>query len=240
MLLCKQDYLRLFGMSGTCAKCRIKIPPDELVMRCQENVYHLNCFCCVQCHTLLHPGDKVCLLNGNPYCEHEFPHLFSSIKWTSGKRSQSAGDPVVSSQTDLMRSLIAQDINMGGKGGGGGFVRSSPNNFANPDGPSGSGNSYSIMPITHSELAAVMSSHPTSPNGGMTLLNPNHVISDTSPVAGSAFCFNEMDSSSFATDSGPIGQPLPPDKPIKSSDAPVGRKKQKKVDSRRCALLRVC
>jgi len=68
LILCKRDYLRLFGMTGHCASCQklsknhrkiwlvvfwvsfvFLVPAFDLVMRCGELVYHLNCFSCYEC-----------------------------------------------------------------------------------------------------------------------------------------------------------------------------------------------
>merc|ERR1712088_397580 len=38
LLLCKRDYLRLFGSTGYCAACRKVIPAFEMVMRARANV----------------------------------------------------------------------------------------------------------------------------------------------------------------------------------------------------------
>lgn len=50
LLLCKRDYLRLFGNTGFCAACNKVIPAFEMVMRARSNVYHLECFACQQCN----------------------------------------------------------------------------------------------------------------------------------------------------------------------------------------------
>lgn len=50
LLLCKRDYLRLFGATGYCAACNKIIPAFEMVMRAKNNVYHLECFACQQCN----------------------------------------------------------------------------------------------------------------------------------------------------------------------------------------------
>uniref|UniRef100_A0A672J368 LIM domain only 4a n=1 Tax=Salarias fasciatus TaxID=181472 RepID=A0A672J368_SALFA len=41
MILCRSDYIRLFGHSGACSACGQSIPANEMVMRAQGNVYHL-------------------------------------------------------------------------------------------------------------------------------------------------------------------------------------------------------
>lgn len=50
LILCKRDYLRLFGNTGYCAACSKVIPAFEMVMRARANVYHLECFACQQCN----------------------------------------------------------------------------------------------------------------------------------------------------------------------------------------------
>ena len=50
LMLCKRDYLRLFGNTGYCAACNKVIPAFEMVMRAKNNVYHLECFACQQCN----------------------------------------------------------------------------------------------------------------------------------------------------------------------------------------------
>ena len=50
LILCRRDYLRLFGSTGHCAACSKVIPAFEMVMRARNNVYHLECFACQQCN----------------------------------------------------------------------------------------------------------------------------------------------------------------------------------------------
>lgn len=50
LILCKRDYLRLFGNTGYCAACNKVIPAFEMVMKARSNVYHLECFACQQCN----------------------------------------------------------------------------------------------------------------------------------------------------------------------------------------------
>ena len=49
LILCKRDYLRLFGNTGYCSACKKIIPAFEMVMRAKTNVYHLECFACQLC-----------------------------------------------------------------------------------------------------------------------------------------------------------------------------------------------
>ncbi|CAB0032141.1 unnamed protein product, partial [Trichogramma brassicae] len=50
LILCRRDYLRLFGNTGLCSACNKPIPAFEMVMRAKNNVYHLECFACQQCY----------------------------------------------------------------------------------------------------------------------------------------------------------------------------------------------
>ncbi|KPP64334.1 LIM domain transcription factor LMO4-like [Scleropages formosus] len=65
MILCRNDYIRLFGNSGACSACGQSIPASELVMRAQGNVYHLKCFTCSTCRNRLVPGDRFHYINGS-------------------------------------------------------------------------------------------------------------------------------------------------------------------------------
>ncbi|XP_013870157.1 LIM domain transcription factor LMO4.1 [Austrofundulus limnaeus] len=73
MILCRSDYIRLFGHSGACSACRQSIPANEMVMRAQGNVYHLKCFSCATCRNRLMPGDRFHYINGTIFCEHDRP-----------------------------------------------------------------------------------------------------------------------------------------------------------------------
>jgi len=78
MILCKNDYVRMFGSSGTCTACTQPIPASDLVMRAQGHVYHLNCFTCVKCNNRLVPGDRYIIINGSLICEHDYPKVLKS------------------------------------------------------------------------------------------------------------------------------------------------------------------
>lgn len=72
MILCKNDYTRLFGSSGACAGCGQTIPPTDLVTRAGGAVFHIKCFTCTKCCTQLHPGDRYYLMSGQPVCEMDW------------------------------------------------------------------------------------------------------------------------------------------------------------------------
>ncbi|CAG9788972.1 unnamed protein product [Diatraea saccharalis] len=69
-IYCKEDYYRLFCVKR-CARCGNGITANELVMRARDMVYHLTCFTCVACGTLLSKGDVFGMRDGLVYCR---PH----------------------------------------------------------------------------------------------------------------------------------------------------------------------
>ncbi|EFX88710.1 hypothetical protein DAPPUDRAFT_6311, partial [Daphnia pulex] len=72
MILCRADYVRLFGSSGACSACGQGIPANELVMRVGgAGVYHVKCFACTKCQTQLMPGDRYALIGGSLLCEQD-------------------------------------------------------------------------------------------------------------------------------------------------------------------------
>ncbi|KAK7095282.1 LIM domain transcription factor LMO4.1-like [Littorina saxatilis] len=75
MILCRNDYIRLFGSGGSCMGCGQNIPASEMVYRAQGNVYHIKCFVCVSCRHPLQPGDRYGLLNGSLVCEQDYPKM---------------------------------------------------------------------------------------------------------------------------------------------------------------------
>lgn len=68
LLLCKDDYIRLFGRNGVCSSCHETIPPNEMVMKIQDHVYHIRCFSCSRCHFPLAIGDRYRLCDGKIVC----------------------------------------------------------------------------------------------------------------------------------------------------------------------------
>lgn len=57
-ILCRRDFLRIFGQHGHCAACKKSIPPYEMVMRANQNAYHMECFACQQCQYRFCVGDR--------------------------------------------------------------------------------------------------------------------------------------------------------------------------------------
>ncbi|XP_072529198.1 LIM domain only protein 3 isoform X4 [Salminus brasiliensis] len=72
LILCRRDYLRLFGVTGNCAACSKLIPAFEMVMRAKENVYHLDCFACQLCNQRFCVGDKFFLKNNMILCQTDY------------------------------------------------------------------------------------------------------------------------------------------------------------------------
>ncbi|XP_058807419.1 LIM domain only protein 3-like isoform X2 [Phymastichus coffea] len=103
LILCKRDYLRLFGSTGHCAACSKIIPAFEMVMRAKSNVYHLECFACQQCNHRFCVGDRFYLCDNKILCEYDYEErlvfanmaLHSAIKRqtvpTSGPQRQANG-----------------------------------------------------------------------------------------------------------------------------------------------------
>merc|ERR1712212_265439 len=81
LLLCRRDYLRLFGSTGYCAACRKVIPAFEMVMRARANVYHLECFACQQCGHRFCVGDHFYLHDNQVLCgpDYEERMVFASL-----------------------------------------------------------------------------------------------------------------------------------------------------------------
>ncbi|XP_033104217.1 LIM domain transcription factor LMO4-like isoform X1 [Anneissia japonica] len=95
MILCKTDYLKLFGNSGACAACCQQIPANELVMRAQSKAYHVKCFICSTCHIPLNPGDRYTMVNGSPVCESDHSKLYKSTNMANMSKGVRAGNKVV-------------------------------------------------------------------------------------------------------------------------------------------------
>lgn len=87
-ILCKRDYLRMFGKIGTCAVCLKRIEAYEMVMKAHENNYHLDCFSCSTCNHRFCVGDKFSLIENRIFCEYDA--LVFQGK-TSGGRAPNVG-----------------------------------------------------------------------------------------------------------------------------------------------------
>ncbi|XP_054154517.1 LIM domain only protein 3-like [Oppia nitens] len=72
LILCKRDYLRMFGVTGLCSTCNKQIPAFEMVMRARGNVYHLECFKCEACSHRFCVGDRFYLYDNKVLCEYDY------------------------------------------------------------------------------------------------------------------------------------------------------------------------
>lgn len=70
-ILCKRDYLRMFGKIGVCGVCQKRIEAYEMVMKAQQNNYHLDCFSCSTCNHRFCVGDKFSLIDNRIFCEYD-------------------------------------------------------------------------------------------------------------------------------------------------------------------------
>lgn len=86
LILCRRDYLRLFGSTGYCAACSRLIPAFEMVMRAREHVYHLECFACQQCNHRFCVGDRFYLCDGRILCEYDYEErrMFAAFPQSQG------------------------------------------------------------------------------------------------------------------------------------------------------------
>ncbi|KAI4828558.1 hypothetical protein KUCAC02_022640, partial [Chaenocephalus aceratus] len=106
MILCRNDYIRLFGNSGACSACGQSIPASELVMRAQGNVYHLKCFTCSTCRNRLVPGDRFHYINGSLFCEHDRPTALINGHLSSLQTNPLLPDQKNRQVTSLTRSFF--------------------------------------------------------------------------------------------------------------------------------------
>lgn len=90
LLLCKRDYLRLFGTTGYCSACNKVIPAFEMVMRARTNVYHLECFACQQCNHRFCVGDRFFLCDNKILCEYDYEErmVFANLAYNSSNLAQ--------------------------------------------------------------------------------------------------------------------------------------------------------
>uniref|UniRef100_A0A8D8R8F9 Rhombotin-1 n=1 Tax=Cacopsylla melanoneura TaxID=428564 RepID=A0A8D8R8F9_9HEMI len=120
LILCKRDYLRLFGTTGYCAACTKVIPAFEMVMRAKNNVYHLECFACQQCNHRFCVGDRFYLCDNKILCEYDYEErqVFANIAYNP------------TSLAHIRRQVTLQPTgdahNVGSRGGGGSGVWSAP------------------------------------------------------------------------------------------------------------------
>jgi len=107
LILCKRDYLRLFGTNGLCSACNKTIPAFEMVMRVRGgNVYHLECFQCNHCSHRFCIGDRFYLYDNRILCEYDYEELimFGGSSYNSldrlKKQTESLASPPNNRQAD--------------------------------------------------------------------------------------------------------------------------------------------
>lgn len=90
LLLCRRDYLRLFGTTGYCSACSKMIPAFEMVMRAKNNVYHLECFACQMCNHRFCVGDRFYLCDNKILCEYDYEErmVFANMTYNYNALSQ--------------------------------------------------------------------------------------------------------------------------------------------------------
>lgn len=101
LLLCKRDYLRLFGTTGYCSACNKVIPAFEMVMRAKTNVYHLECFACQQCNHRFCVGDRFFLYDNKILCEYDYEErvVFANLAYNQQQQQQ----PNLASSTQMQK-----------------------------------------------------------------------------------------------------------------------------------------
>ncbi|CAF1359266.1 unnamed protein product [Adineta steineri] len=70
-IFCKDDYIKRY-CSRVCTRCHTMIRQDEVILRAKQYIFHLDCFTCVTCNILLHPGDEFGLKDDLIFCRHHF------------------------------------------------------------------------------------------------------------------------------------------------------------------------
>lgn len=63
-------FYRIFGIK--CSRCGDRVQPNDMVMRAQNNIFHLPCFVCWICCQPLQKGEQFILRGGQVFCRHDF------------------------------------------------------------------------------------------------------------------------------------------------------------------------
>lgn len=76
------------GSNSKCKCCNLKINSNDYAIRClNDNLYHLNCFACIDCKLLIEPGSKYGILNENIYCSRHYLNSLNKGKSKLKKNS---------------------------------------------------------------------------------------------------------------------------------------------------------
>ncbi|XP_018912338.2 LIM/homeobox protein Lhx5 isoform X2 [Bemisia tabaci] len=70
-LFCRNDFYKRYGTK--CGGCGEGIPPNDLVRKAREKVFHLNCFTCMHCRKQLSTGEELYVLENNRFmCKEDY------------------------------------------------------------------------------------------------------------------------------------------------------------------------
>ncbi|XP_052219473.1 LIM/homeobox protein Lhx9-like isoform X2 [Dreissena polymorpha] len=75
---CREDYYRRYSIK-CCAKCRLGIAANEMVMRARDFVYHVTCFTCCSCNKTLLPGDYFGMRDHVIYCREDYENAVQGL-----------------------------------------------------------------------------------------------------------------------------------------------------------------
>jgi len=76
-IYCRDDYLRLYGGTRCCARCRGEISCADLVMKARHCIFHTDCFRCATCDCSLRKGDLFGMFEDILYCRLHFEMMTS-------------------------------------------------------------------------------------------------------------------------------------------------------------------
>ncbi|KAH9529486.1 Protein with similarity to mammalian ELMO, variant 3 [Dermatophagoides farinae] len=109
LILCKRDYLRLFGATGMCSACNKIIPAFEMVMRVHgDRVYHLECFQCSQCNHRFCIGDRFHLYDNRILCEYDFEEMLVFGGGNNGNATATSNSNKISINNNHIDKLVKQ------------------------------------------------------------------------------------------------------------------------------------
>lgn len=91
-IYCKADYQRLYGIRR-CGRCHAGISPSELVMRARDTVFHVPCFSCTVCLTVLTKGDQFGMRDGAVFCQHHYQQFGPSSASLQAQQQQQSPLP---------------------------------------------------------------------------------------------------------------------------------------------------
>jgi len=68
----KQTFFFRRYSSHVCRRCQRIIQENEIILRAEQHIFHLECFTCNICNIRLHPGDEFGLKDNFIYCREHF------------------------------------------------------------------------------------------------------------------------------------------------------------------------